>query len=199
MRKPCFHTVLLCLYDWDHKSDRRRAVTFVQKLIAMKKTIIAVACLATMTLLINACGSNSNTSGSDTNAAATQTPAATQSNTSAYDPKRGEGKFDQSNVAVGALDAAMAAKGKAIAETKCFSCHKITNEKLVGPGWKGVTKKHPPYWIMNFITNPDPMINKDPEVQAQLEICLVRMPNQNLDDEEARSIVEFMRQNDGAK
>ena len=25
---------------------------------------------------------------------------------------------------------------------------------------------------MNFITNPDPMIDKDPEVQAQLEIIL---------------------------
>jgi len=32
-----------------------------------------------------------------------------------------------------------------------------------------------------------------------LEICLVRMPNQNLADLEAREIVEFMRQNDGAK
>jgi hypothetical protein len=52
---------------------------------------------------------------------------------------------------------------------------------------------------MNFITNPDPMIDKDPEVQAQLELCLVRMPNQNLAENEARQIVEFMRQNDGAK
>jgi hypothetical protein len=53
---------------------------------------------------------------------------------------------------------------------------------------------------MNFITNPDPMIDKDPEVQAQLEICLVRMPNQGLsDDDEARSILEYMRKNDGVK
>jgi hypothetical protein len=37
------------------------------------------------------------------------------------------------------------------------------------------------------------MIDKDPEVQALLEICLVRMPNQNIADEEARSILEFMR------
>lgn len=165
----------------------------------MKKTIIIAAGLIAMTMLINACGGNSNSSGQDTNAASTQAPADTSSGTPTYDPKRGEGKFDQNNVSIGPLDAAMAAKGKAIAETKCFSCHKVTGEKLVGPGWKGVTKKHPPYWIMNFITNPDPMINKDPEVQAQLEICLVRMPNQNLNDEEARSIVEFMRQNDGAK
>jgi hypothetical protein len=52
---------------------------------------------------------------------------------------------------------------------------------------------------MNFITNPDPMIDKDPEVQAQLELCLVRMPNQSLADEDARQIVEFMRKNDSSK
>ena len=107
--------------------------------------------------------------------------------------------FDASNVEAGDVDASMATRGKAIAEVKCFSCHKPTEEKLVGPGWKGVTLKHPLYWIMNFITNPDGMIDKDPELQAQLEICLVRMPDQNLSDDEARSVVEFMRQNDGAK
>jgi hypothetical protein len=35
--------------------------------------------------------------------------------------------------------------------------------------------------------------------QAQLEICLVRMPNQNLSDADARSLYEFMRKNDGVK
>jgi hypothetical protein len=54
----------------------------------------------------------------------------------------------------------------------------MTDEKLVGPGWKDVTKRRTGEWIMNFITNPDPMIDKDPEAQAMLELCLVRMPNQ---------------------
>ena len=116
-----------------------------------------------------------------------------------YDPKRGEGKFDESNVSLGALNNEMASKGEAVAGTKCLSCHKLTSEKLVGPGWKGVTERRTPHWIMNFITNPDPMITKDPELQAQLEICLVRMPNQNLVDEEARNILEFIRKNDGIK
>ncbi|WKZ74396.1 MAG: c-type cytochrome [Vicingaceae bacterium] len=117
-----------------------------------------------------------------------------------YDPKRGEGKFSAENLVVGeSIDLDMSAKGEAISGTKCTSCHKLSEEKLVGPGWKGVTKKRELYWIMNFITNPDPMIEKDPEIQAQLELCLVRMPNQNLSDEEARSIVEFMRKNDEAK
>ena len=70
---------------------------------------------------------------------------------------------------------------------------------MVGPGWKGVTTRKTPEWIMNFITNPDPMIEKDPEVRAQLELCLVRMPNQALSDTEARNLLEFMRKNDGVK
>jgi hypothetical protein len=30
-----------------------------------------------------------------------------------------------------------------------------------------------------------------------MEVCMVRMPNQNLTDDEARHILEFMRKNDG--
>ena len=93
----------------------------------------------------------------------------------------------------------MAAKGKAVADVKCTSCHKPTEEKLVGPGWKGVTTRQSPAWIMNFISNPDPMIDVDPELQKQLELCLVRMPNQGLNDTEAREILEYMREIDGAK
>ncbi len=115
-----------------------------------------------------------------------------------YDPKRGEGRFDHVDVG-DRLDVQLAKDGKLIADLKCASCHKYTDERLVGPGWKGVSNKHRPEWIMNFITNPDPMIDKDPELQAQLEICLVRMPNQNLSDDDARKILEFMRQNDGVK
>lgn len=148
-------------------------------------------------LFIGACGGDSDKSKKETTT--TETPKSMVEDAATYDPKRGEGKFDATNVTVGALDAAMASKGKAVAETKCFSCHKTSDEKLVGPGWKGVTTRRTPHWIMNFITNPDPMIDKDPEVQAQLELCLVRMPNQNLAEQEARDLVEFMRQNDGAK
>jgi len=129
-------------------------------------------------------------------AATTETEAPVDA--SSYDPNRGEGKFH--NVELGAtLDKAMASKGEEASGVKCLSCHKLTDERLVGPGWKGITERKKPEWIMNFITNPDPMIDKDPELQAQLEICLVRMPNQGLADEEAREIVEFMRKNDGVK
>ena len=73
----------------------------------------------------------------------------------------------------------------------------LSDEKVVGPGWKDVTTRRKPEWIMNFVTNVDEMIDKDPNAQAMLETCMVRMPNQNLTDEDARAVLEFMRKNDG--
>ena len=89
--------------------------------------------------------------------------------------------------------------GKGIYELKCQACHKLTDERLVGPGWKGVTQRREPHWIMNMITNVDMMLEKDPEAQKLLEQCMVRMPNQNISKDESRQILEFMRSNDGVK
>lgn len=125
-------------------------------------------------------------------------PSSTANENPAYDPHRGEGKFSDI-VVEDKLNSKMAEEGEKATEVKCASCHKMTDEKLVGPGWAGVTKRRHPGWIMNFITNTDVMLDKDPEAQAMLELCLVRMPNQSLSDEEARSILEFMRKNDGVK
>lgn len=97
------------------------------------------------------------------------------------------------------LDQTMVTAGKATYELKCQSCHKLTEEKLVGPGWKGVTTKRQPLWIMNMITNVDMMLETDAEAQKLLELCMVRMPNQNINQEEARKVLEFMRSNDGVK
>jgi hypothetical protein len=89
------------------------------------------------------------------------------------------------------------AKGKATYEMKCLPCHKLSGEKLVGPGWSGVTKRRQPVWFMNMITNVDMMLESDEEAQKLLEQCLVRMPNQNMTEPEARDVLEFMRSNDG--
>ena len=89
--------------------------------------------------------------------------------------------------------------GKGIYELKCQSCHKLTYERVVGPGWAGVTKKREPNWIMNMITNVDMMLETDTEAQKLLEQCLVRMPNQNITKDDSRQVLEFMRHNDGVK
>lgn len=156
----------------------------------MKMNILLIG----LVLFMTSCGKKDNSTSDFSKTSASESTEVK----SDYDPVLGEGKFDKVELAVN-LDHEMAKSGEAISSTKCTSCHKLTDEKLVGPGWAGVTKRRAPEWIMNFITNPDPMIDKDPALQSQLEICLVRMPNQNVTDDEARQILEYMRKNDGVQ
>ncbi|WP_435357742.1 c-type cytochrome [Emticicia sp. SJ17W-69] len=97
------------------------------------------------------------------------------------------------------LDQAMVKEGQAIYDLKCSACHRLSGDRLVGPSWTGVTTRRKPVWIINMITNVDMMLEKDEEAQKMLETCLVRMPNQNISEKEARSVIEFMRKNDGEK
>jgi len=165
----------------------------------MKKII-----LLGIAAVLYACNGGSSDSSSKTasdvtpDAGGEKIPNPGGSDVSKYDPNRGIGKFTHVDVA-DKLDGSMAAGGEKIYGVKCAGCHKLTDEKLVGPGWKGVSERHKPEWIMNFITNTDEMITKDPKAQAMLEICLVRMPNQSLADNDARQLLEFMRKNDGVK
>lgn len=161
------------------------------------KQLIVMGFISGLSLLY-ACGGGGNQSGETTQAKEEATSAKTSEENPSYDPERGTGKFTNVEVSP-ALDAAMAAEGEKVYNVKCAACHKLTEEKLVGPGWKGVSQRHKPEWIMNFVTNPDEMLDKDPKAQAMLELCMVRMPNQNLSDDAARQVFEFMRKNDGLK
>ena len=111
------------------------------------------------------------------------------------DPK-GIGKYQKVEL-THPLDEKMIATGKNVYEVKCASCHKLSDEKLVGPGWKGVTGRRTPEWIMNFVTNTEEMIQKDTAAKNMLEVCLVKMPNQSLTEADARGTLEYMRQIDG--
>jgi hypothetical protein len=157
----------------------------------MKKFMLIASIIA----VIYSCSDAENKS--QDNAGETSSSNSSESG-STYDTSVGAGKFQNVQVSE-KLDEAKAAAGSKVTDVKCASCHKMTDERLVGPGWAGVTKRHRPEWILNFITNTDEMLTKDPKAQAQLEVCLVRMPNQSLTDEEALSVYEFMRKNDGVK
>jgi mono/diheme cytochrome c family protein len=155
-----------------------------------RKNILFSILLAVIGLVL-ACNSNdkSNSTASGDNTAAP---------TGTADANNPKGVGPHQNVQLThPLDEKMVAEGQNIYNVKCGACHKLTNEKLVGPGWKGVTDRRTPEWIMNFVTNTEEMLEKDTAAQNMLEVCLVKMPDQNLAENDARAILEFMRKNDG--
>ncbi|MBX0332293.1 cytochrome c [Pontibacter sp. HSC-14F20] len=109
----------------------------------------------------------------------------------------GKGIGPISSVEVGAeIDEALAAEGKSIFEGKCSACHQLSDQKIVGPGLQGVTEKRKPEWIMNMVINPEEMTKKDPTAKKLLAEHLTQMTNQNINEADARALLEFLRQND---
>jgi hypothetical protein len=154
------------------------------------KSLIAVAFISGAALLFTACGG-----GVDKDAKPLDVQELTKNQPETHGTEVKEGEIQLTNP----LNAEWVTAGKNIYDLKCMSCHKLTEEKLVGPGWKDITKKRTPVWITNMITNVDIMLETDAEAQKLLEQCMVRMPNQNISKEDSRKIIEFMRSNDGEK
>jgi len=95
-------------------------------------------------------------------------------------------------VKLGPIDQNLVKKGKEIFDSKCASCHKL-EERYVGPPLKGVTKRRKPEWIMNMILNPTEMEQKDPIAKQLLAEYLTQMTFQNVSQEDARAILEYLR------
>ena len=153
-----------------------------------------IGLLFASTVAVAACNS-----GSDNQETAETTDnSAGESDASAGTDPKGIGPYQNVEL-THPLDENMVAQGKNVYEVKCQSCHKLTEERLVGPGWKGVTDRRTPEWIMNFTVNTEEMLNKDTAAQNMLEVCLVRMPNQGVPEADARALLEFMRKNDGTE
>lgn len=91
------------------------------------------------------------------------------------------------------IDQSMADRGKGIYELKCTACHK-PDKKFIGPPPIGILENRTPAWVMNMILNPDEMVKEDP-IAKQLLIKFNGSPmaNQNLEEDEARAILEYFR------
>jgi len=96
------------------------------------------------------------------------------------------------------VDAALYTKGEQIYASKCVSCHKF-GSRLVGPPLKDVTKRRRPEWIMNQILNPVEMAQKDKVTKELFAQYLVQMTFQDVSQDDARALLEYMRAVDEGK
>lgn len=171
----------------------------------MKTKLTLLLFFTILMVTINGCG-NSTSSG---NTVADNPPLANNSgqppmmesdgaavDVNAKSSDKGIGRFDHVNL--DPLDGAMAAKGEKLFEVNCSACHKTTDDRLVGPGLEDITTIRTPEWIMNMMTNPAEMTQKDTIAKALLEKYLTQM-SVSVSDDDARSILEFLRKNDQKK
>lgn len=91
------------------------------------------------------------------------------------------------------IDQTMVLAGQEVFKSKCSACHKPA-KKFIGPAPTGITERRSPEWIMNMILDPEGMVKNDPIAkQLLIEYNGSPMANQNLTEEEARSILEYFR------
>lgn len=90
------------------------------------------------------------------------------------------------------LDATLAARGGEVFTMKCSACHKA-NDRYVGPALGDVLTRREPEYVMNMILNPAEMLEKHPEARKLLAEYMTPMPNQNLTQDDARAVLEYLR------
>jgi len=90
------------------------------------------------------------------------------------------------------IDQDLAERGERVFQIRCESCHRM-ERRLVGPAMLPVLEGRSPEWFMNFTLAPGQNIREHPVGQSLLREYMVEMPFQNVTEEDARAIVEYLR------
>lgn len=153
----------------------------------MKNAIKQITGLAILlSLVLMGCGGNSENSDKKSSAKA----SSGESGLTEFEQEHGIGPV-KDVITLGEIDMEMVEKGKELFKIKCSACHK-TSERYIGPALGDVLERRSPSFVMNMILNPDEMVKKHPVGKKLMAEFLSPMPNQNLEKEEARAIVEYL-------
>ncbi|SDS67009.1 Cytochrome c, mono-and diheme variants [Formosa sp. Hel1_31_208] len=91
------------------------------------------------------------------------------------------------------IDQNMVAEGAEVFKKMCTACHR-PDKKFIGPPPTDIFDRRSPEWVMNMILNPEEMVKNDPLARELLiEFNGSPMANQNLTEQEARSVLEYFR------
>jgi cytochrome c len=151
--------------------------------IILNRLLMSVFVLSAV--LYSGCGQSEST-----NEPSATTAAASNDGLSAQELEKGIGPI--TSVTMTDIDATLAAQGEAIFIMKCSACHKMS-ERYVGPPLGGVTERRAPEFVMNMMLNPDQMVKEHPVAKELLASFMTPMPDQNLSEEDARAVLEFLR------
>ncbi|MCE7062820.1 c-type cytochrome [Dyadobacter sp. CY343] len=90
-----------------------------------------------------------------------------------------------------------AAKGETLFKNNCAQCHAVTDERVVGPGLKGVSSRHDFAWLAKWVRNSQAVIaSGDPYgVKIYNEYSKAQMTSfPNLSDDDIKGIFAYVDQ-----
>lgn len=118
----------------------------------------------------------------------------TISETTVLDPMSDRGVGPVKNIVLPDFkDEKLASTGKEIFESYCSACHKM-DKRYVGPPLENILERRTPEWVLNMILNPEVMVRENALARQVLEEYHgAPMANQNLSEEQARAILEYLR------
>ena len=152
---------------------------------------LANATVLAAVLLFTACGGGDSAATED--AGASGGAASPAGELTADELENGLGPIRSVEVAEGVIDADLAASGEEIFVLKCSACHKM-DERYVGPPLGDVTTKRSGAYVMNMILNPAEMLERHPDARKMLAEYYTPMAFQDVTEEDARALLEYLRQ-----
>lgn len=150
----------------------------------MKRLLMLIVVLAVPAL--SACGG-----GQPGDADTPAPPPAAAGELTAFQLEHGIGPVTEP-VTLGDPDHELAEEGEELFKLKCMACHRM-EERYIGPPLASVLDRRTPTYVMNMMLNPTGMTERHPEAKALLAEYLAPMPSQDLTQEEARALLEYIR------
>ena len=136
------------------------------------------------------CGAKQEAADTQTSTASAPTsgsssPAALPANLD-QGPRAGEASYDEAKAEV----------GEGLFQTKgCSACHGF-GKRVSCPDLAGVSMRRTQAWLESQILHPDVMTKQDPIARQLFAQFSLQMPNQGLTQDEARSVIEFLKHKD---
>jgi mono/diheme cytochrome c family protein len=91
---------------------------------------------------------------------------------------------------------ALAQQGRYVFENRgCNTCHRVGGGALIGPDLAGVTQRRDDRWLTTWLKDPAAVVARDPKLEEWTRsFGEIIMPNQNLDDDEIKALIAYMKQ-----
>jgi len=137
--------------------------------------------------LLSGCGGGADTDDADSD----HVSESSDDGLSTFEREHGIGPIKQP-MELGPPDAALASAGEQIFRMKCTACHRV-DERYIGPPLGNVLERRTPEYTMNMMMNPTEMTQRHPVAKALMAEYLAPMPFQDLTEQDARALVEYLR------